>query len=456
MQGAVIFYFSGTGNTAWVSKKIAICLKEKNIETIAYNIEEICIKDIKKLIKGKKYVGFGYPIYGCDLPKPMKEFLIRFPSITQKIVFCFCTQESFSGYGERAIKKVMWKSKGKIKFSKHFIMPSNIIFKKYCFKLRNDSNINQSIVDNTLNEIETFTQNIVTNTNIKKGYNMSSYLLGFIQKIFYKRFYKRFKKELLIDNFKCIKCGKCKQYCPMNNIVFKENKYKIGEDCCLCSRCYNYCEQGAVLYKKTSIKNINYKSIQNFEHEIKDITRKCYHNGELPKSKDKRFVSIFIDTYGNLQKEFKLLIILLLVFCSIFILTINAPIEIKYIASKLLCFVIFTPIFIYYLLNAFKKKKRIFFQVIFTALIIFFTSKSVVLSVIDVLSEPQFITTQVLNIERSYGKASKCYIDISYYGKVKSFFLWGENKYKLSLNQKYTFRIMKKTNTAIIYYDSVD
>lgn len=47
----------------------------------------------------------------------------------------------------------------------------------------------------------------------------------------------------------CVKCGKCVDICPVNNIELKEDKIIFSNKCVACLGCYHRCPEKAILYK---------------------------------------------------------------------------------------------------------------------------------------------------------------------------------------------------------------
>lgn len=54
----------------------------------------------------------------------------------------------------------------------------------------------------------------------------------------------------VMDKAKCIECGMCFSYCPVNSIVFQDNKYIITYNYCKgCGICANECPRKAITMK---------------------------------------------------------------------------------------------------------------------------------------------------------------------------------------------------------------
>ena len=55
-----------------------------------------------------------------------------------------------------------------------------------------------------------------------------------------------------IDREKCIKCGTCKEVCPMSVYKWDENQERMNYDnskCVSCGLCINMCPNGAISFE---------------------------------------------------------------------------------------------------------------------------------------------------------------------------------------------------------------
>ena len=50
----------------------------------------------------------------------------------------------------------------------------------------------------------------------------------------------------VMNKEKCVECGICLTYCPVNSIEFKRDKYIINYDCKGCGICSNECPKTAI------------------------------------------------------------------------------------------------------------------------------------------------------------------------------------------------------------------
>ena len=117
MESCIIFYFSGTGNTAWLARKLAQALTRGGMATEAVNIERLDPVSAKAAAGDCGHIGFAYPIYGSDVPEPMKRFLRRLPPLGERTYFGLCTQEMFSGDGVRVMESFLRSSQGPVRIA---------------------------------------------------------------------------------------------------------------------------------------------------------------------------------------------------------------------------------------------------------------------------------------------------------------------------------------------------
>jgi len=101
-----IFYFSGTGNTWWVSEQVTAQLLAQGMEAHAYSIEQVTAKEVEILIAEADVVGFGFPTYESDAPRNFHVFIDTLPSIkNEKETLGFVTQMTWSGDGFNFLEK---------------------------------------------------------------------------------------------------------------------------------------------------------------------------------------------------------------------------------------------------------------------------------------------------------------------------------------------------------------
>ena len=126
-NSAEIFFFSGTGNTWWVTREITRQLNDLGWHARAHSIEQVDQADISKRMQSADVIGFGFPIYGSDAPANFKSFLNTLPIMAPaKPAFGFVSQWLWSGDGCNFLEKPLAQKGYQLRWTVEFNMFNNI------------------------------------------------------------------------------------------------------------------------------------------------------------------------------------------------------------------------------------------------------------------------------------------------------------------------------------------
>ncbi|EOC99389.1 EFR1 family ferrodoxin [Caldisalinibacter kiritimatiensis] len=243
MKGAII-YFSGTGNTEYVSKLFKEEFKKQSIE-----IKLIDVSDVDNFSdKQYDFFVFGAPIHVEVFP----EYFINWVKNNIKAgnnrpCIIFSTQASKSAPGPYAFKKDAENIGLKVKIISNIEMPNNyyvVAFKRFS--------------NEDVKRVKLAAKNKVSKivSEFLKGeekLNPSSNIRSIVGKISYKGFllYSKgwAKRNLSVNYDKCIKCGICVKKCPTVNITMDNGKIDFKNNCISCQRCIHSCPANAFMYK---------------------------------------------------------------------------------------------------------------------------------------------------------------------------------------------------------------
>jgi len=238
-----IFYFSGTGNTFWAVK--TLCSMNKSFSS--YSIEEEL--DVDSLIEASDVVGFAYPIYGSDIPEPMKNFMKKCQTTQLKKTIILVTQWAFSGDGSTTSREFL-SPNFIIKQSLHLNMPNNISVTKFrwVFPYTTDPIIIAKKLAKAQKKLEKYNKRIqLGEIKIAGDYPIARWVAK-IQKKPFRKYYKQFLDDITFNPTRCTNCNFCVEHCPVDNLVKGELTPTTKGECAMCLRCYNYCPTSAVQY----------------------------------------------------------------------------------------------------------------------------------------------------------------------------------------------------------------
>lgn len=228
-----ILYFSSTGNSLYIAKKLKENLGGKIFYLPKYSGDG---SEFEKII-------LVTPIYSFGMPKLVYDFLPKLDKSKELIVV-----QNYGGMvagADYLMREYCTKNDLNLKSIYVVQMPENFTLsfsvpKFYLKKVlkKADSKI-LAVVDAIKNEKYNLPKKRKTK---EKTYlkNMSNwYKIG-----------KGFK-----TNENCVKCGKCIGLCPVGNISIVDGKIVFGDKCVACLGCYHRCPNKAIVYKNKKKKN---------------------------------------------------------------------------------------------------------------------------------------------------------------------------------------------------------
>ncbi len=229
----MIFYFSGTGNSAWAARQLANLTEDE-----AYNI--ISLKELPD-IGNAKQIGFVFPVYAWGAPEVMVDFAKKLP---QPPVFTFgvCTCGGDAGLTMKQFSK--WYS---LSSSYSLVMPNNYIIGSDT----DDKGVILQKITAARVELEQIAQEIHRQEQVYRVHEgglagVKSHLanLGF------NKFARSAKPFFTEDS--CNGCGLCARNCPAHAISLRDGKPIWAAQCYQCLRCINECPQRAIQYGKST------------------------------------------------------------------------------------------------------------------------------------------------------------------------------------------------------------
>ena len=239
----MIFYFSGTGNSNYVAKRIADALGD---EIVNLN-DRIKAGDTSPVETGERVI-IVTPTYAWRIPRVVRDWLRKTELRGAKQVWFVMTCGSEIGNADKYNRELCAEKAISCMGTAQIVMPENYIA---MFSAPQADKARQIVakaepdIDRAIAAIQANQSFAPTRNNL-----YDRFMSGPVNPIFYRFFV---KANAFTVSDACISCGQCAKRCPMNNVTLKDGKPVWGRNCTHCMACICYCPVSAIEYGKKSV-----------------------------------------------------------------------------------------------------------------------------------------------------------------------------------------------------------
>lgn len=245
----MIFYYTGTGNSAYVARELSRMTSDRNSPVFIPDV----IKNDRLEIDRSKSIGFVFPIYSWGVPPIVISFLHRLPAdlFDDKYIWAVCTCGDEAGVAMRRFNKEIYNICGRrADLLMSVIMPNNYV-------LLPGFNIDTDIVKESKLEEAALRIRKIAAFISEQSTHIYDVQEGSFAALRTALVYPLFKKWGINPrkwhaNGNCVNCGKCVDICPNTNITSEDGKPVWGNNCLSCCACFHVCPFKAINYGKAT------------------------------------------------------------------------------------------------------------------------------------------------------------------------------------------------------------
>lgn len=270
----VLYFFSGTGNTLYLARKIQD-LTSATLIPIASTVND------QSIAIQTECLGIITPVYYADLPNIVKVFLHKLSKLETTYIFLVVNYGGGFGHAVTTAKEIVTQRGGEIAMVYSIHMPQNAFLKPS--EKPGDLYARAEKVLSTIPNVVSHKQTGKISTN-----RFADSLQGVLYAISKPMYRKHLLKLAALDhdasieetiykadrtflvNAQCNGCGTCVRVCPVENITIVEGKPHWLQHCENCLACYTWCPQKAI-YGALVAENYYYRhpdlTIQDLIHQ---------------------------------------------------------------------------------------------------------------------------------------------------------------------------------------------
>lgn len=259
----MIFYFSGTGNSAWVARQLAGDEQERLLSVAA----EMGKNERYPLREGEA-VGFVFPVYAWGPPEIVLRFLRTLQLSAQPDYLYFvCTCGDDTGRTVQVFASAVGKRGWTCAAGYSVTMPNTYISLPG-FDV-DESDVEQRKLQNAVARLAFIKEELSQRVRMKT-FNCHEGALPFTKTYLLGPLFRSFlmSPKPFHATDACIACKKCEQACPVHNIKVGERP-TWGTHCTQCLACYHVCPVHAVHYGRATRKKGQYRHFLSSRQERK-------------------------------------------------------------------------------------------------------------------------------------------------------------------------------------------
>lgn len=244
----MILYFSGTGNSEYVAKKIT-----SQTDDELFSINNSIKSGKKEMLDSKEPFVIVTPTYAWRIPRVVEEWIRKTTFSGNNNVYFIMTCGSENGNADKYLRRLCEEKQFNYMGCAEIVMPENYIT---LFSAPEKAEA-VSIIEKAEPMIQKTIACIadMRKLDAQKVSLADKMMSGFVNQIFYPMFVSA-KKFYTTEE--CIGCGICVKKCPLNNIQLKNGNPEWGTDCTQCMACICDCPKAAIEYGNRSKGKVRY------------------------------------------------------------------------------------------------------------------------------------------------------------------------------------------------------
>lgn len=234
----MVLYFSGTGNSRYVAKKIAEISGDEMI-SINQRIKE---RDYSSVKSDRPFVFVG-PVYAGRLPRVMDEYIRKVPFSGTKQAYFIGTCAATPWQTVRYVEKMCEQKQFSLLGFNSVVMPQGYI----AGGGTQPKEVNDKVLKEAEPKIVKIAETIREKKILPKEQPGKAVMSKVLNPIMYSMMISA--KGFAVTD-KCTGCGKCADRCPLNNVKMKNGKPSWDKNCTHCMACIAGCPAEAIEYGK--------------------------------------------------------------------------------------------------------------------------------------------------------------------------------------------------------------
>jgi ferredoxin len=241
-----LFVYTGTGNSLWVARRLALELKEATLEFMPHLAGDLGVEADR--------VGVIFPVHIWGLPLRVIQFINHLQVKPETYLFALAVNAGQPAATLLQLQKLMSTRGLSLALGYSIVMPSNYI----PWGGPGPIDTQQRLIREAQEKVKAIVGPILRGERKKvdRGPLWQNILFSGLYKMSLRKVCKM-DKNFWVDD-KCNSCGICSKVCPAENIEVRNEKPTWLRQCEQCMACIQWCPQEAIQYGEKTVKYPRY------------------------------------------------------------------------------------------------------------------------------------------------------------------------------------------------------
>jgi len=241
-MGTTLYVYTGTGNSLWVARQLAMELKDTTLHFMPFLSKEIPMEADR--------LGIIFPVHIWGLPSRVVQFIHHLQVRPETYLFALAVNAGQPAATLLQLQKLMSARGGVLAAGWSFVLPSNYI----PWGGPGPTDAQERLFGKAREKVKTIAGTIVRRERkqVDRGPLWQNIVLSSIYQMSF-RSVRKMDKKFWVDD-RCNRCGICSEVCPSGNIEMTLGKPAWLHRCDQCLACLQWCPQESIQYgKKTAV-----------------------------------------------------------------------------------------------------------------------------------------------------------------------------------------------------------
>ena len=262
-MGTKLYVYTGTGNSLWIARQLALELREATLEFMPFLSKEIPMEADR--------LGIIFPVHIWGLPSHVIQFVNHLQVKPETYFFALAVNAGQPAATLLQLQKFLSNRGGALAAGWSFVLPSNYT----PWGGPGPINAQQRLFSKAREKVKAIAGTILRGERKKldRGPLWQNIVFSWIYKMSFRSVHKMDNKFWVDD--KCNRCGICLEVCPAGNIEMSDGKPAWLQRCEQCLACLQWCPQESIQYGK---KTATYPRYHHPEVTLKDALEQARAN----------------------------------------------------------------------------------------------------------------------------------------------------------------------------------